>query len=83
MQGTVKRIDKLHPYGWISPSEGNRKIFFHQKTLAPCEAFPSLGDFVVFQISFDTKGRPCATGVRKASATAKSTDNAVRFGDMR
>jgi cold shock CspA family protein len=93
-KGVVKKVDKLQPFGWISPFVGRARgggaeLFFHQNTLAPGETFPAAGDLVTYEIGTDSRGRPCAVGVKKDTVAiaeklfrhANATGEAVRYGD--
>jgi cold shock protein len=66
MQGIIKKIMKDKYFGFITPAEGDKDLFFHANELDGV-SFEELneGDNVTFEINETPKG-PAATNVKKA-----------------
>ena len=58
MTGTIKKIIKAKGFGFITPDEGNKDVFFHSSRLVPKMYFEDLreGDEVEFQVRPGEKG---------------------------
>ena len=65
MQGTIKSLLADKGFGFISPEDGGKDIFFHTSEVLGNQ-FSSLkiGDMVSFEVSDSPKG-PKATGVSR------------------
>jgi cold shock protein len=66
MNGTIKKLVSDRNFGFITPSDGSKDLFFHASGLEGAD-FSELreGDAVTFEIGETPKG-PAATQVRKA-----------------
>jgi cold shock protein len=66
MKGTIKTLVTEKNFGFITPEEGDKDIFFHASSLVGIE-FTQLnaGDAVTFEVEQTEKG-PRATNVTKA-----------------
>ncbi len=66
MQGTIKRLVTEKNFGFITPAEGDKDVFFHATGLVGVEFSQlALGDAVTFDVEQSDKG-PNAVNVRKA-----------------
>ena len=67
MTGTIARTTD-RGFGFITPSEGDKDVFFHAQSLVDC-VYDDLreGDPVTFDMEEGPKG-PAAVNVRKAEA---------------
>lgn len=59
-------------YGFISPMTGGDRVFVHIKAFKSRGRRPVVGDIVVFSMSTDQRGRPCATGATIAGVPITS-----------
>lgn len=52
-------------YGFITPASGEKEVFVHINSFANRSRSPGIGQLVEFNLSTDTKGRPCAVRVNR------------------
>jgi CspA family cold shock protein len=63
MIGTIKWFNTQKGFGFITPSDGGKDVFFHISGLADRFHEPRENDRVEFEIGTQ-RGRVCADGVR-------------------
>lgn len=59
-------------YGFISPADGEGRVFVHIKAFGKPRRRPVLGDSVTYATATDRRGRPCAADVSIAGAGSGS-----------
>jgi len=65
MKGSIKTL-KEQGFGFITPEDGSKDIFFHSSALVGCQFTDlNVGDQVEFETEMSPKG-PRAAGVKKA-----------------
>jgi len=66
MTGTIARMKKDNGYGFITPDDGSKDVFFHAQSVVD-GIFDELneGDKITFDVEDGQKG-PAATNVRRA-----------------
>jgi cold shock protein len=66
MTGTIARMKKDNGYGFITPDDGSKDVFFHAQSVVD-GVYDDLveGDKVTFDVEQGAKG-PAATNVRRA-----------------
>ena len=65
-QGKITHWNKKKAYGFITPSSGTKQIFVHIKAFKNPHLPPELNQIVLYTLSTDKQGRPCATKVTRA-----------------
>lgn len=73
-QGKISNWRDDQGYGFLTPDQGDQKVFFHIKALSDRQRRPSLNDRVSYEISHDQRSRPQAVklafDVERAAARA-------------
>ena len=71
MTGTIARMKKDNGYGFITPDDGGKDVFFHAQSLVDV-AFDDIqeGEQVSFDVEEGPNG-PAATNVRRTGGTAQ------------
>jgi cold shock protein len=66
MTGTIARMKKDNGYGFITPDDGGKDVFFHAQSVVD-NIYDELneGDKITFDLEDGPKG-PAATNVRRA-----------------
>lgn len=68
MKGTVKTVVAEKNFGFITPEDGSKDIFFHATSLSGIDFSQiKVGDVVTFEVEQSEKG-PRATNVMLATA---------------
>ena len=64
MKGTVKGINYLKGFGFVTPADGGKEVFLHVSTIRQAE-IPLLkeGDKVLFDIKTDKRGRDAVKNI--------------------
>jgi CspA family cold shock protein len=67
MKGTIKKLMADKFFGFITPEDGGKDIFFHANSLVGVQ-FPELrdNDAVTFEVETDSQGRSNAINVQRA-----------------
>ncbi len=67
MTGTIARMKKDNGYGFITPDDGGKDVFFHAQSVAD-HLFDQLeeGEKVTFEVEQGPKG-PSAANVRRSA----------------
>ncbi len=66
-QGKITHWNEEKGYGFITPSTGAKQVFVHIRAFKDCHLPPELNQIVLYSLSTDKQGRPCAVKVTRAS----------------
>jgi len=66
-QGKITHWNEEKGYGFISPSSGAKEVFVHIRAFKNRHLRPELNQVVLYSLSSDKQGRPCAVKVTRAS----------------
>jgi uncharacterized membrane protein YsdA (DUF1294 family)/cold shock CspA family protein len=66
-QGKITHWNEEKAYGFITPSSGTNRIFVHIRAFKNRHLPPELNQVVLYSLSKDKQGRPCAVKVTRAS----------------
>lgn len=72
-QGTISTWKDESGFGFITPDEGGRQVFFHVSTFSNKRSRPCVNDRVTFDLRVDAKGRPNAQNVSYINSGSKTT----------
>jgi len=67
-KGKITSWNDEKGYGFISAMVGDDRIFVHIKAFANRNRRPLVGDVVIYSVSTDSRGRPCAEEASIAGA---------------
>jgi uncharacterized membrane protein YsdA (DUF1294 family)/cold shock CspA family protein len=79
MNGKIIEWNDQRGYGFITPSFGNERFFFHIKALRNCNVRPKLNDVVSFEITQDNQKRTNAINVVLANAKSNGLPLPILF----
>ena len=65
-QGKITHWNKRKAYGFITPSSGDKDVFVHIHAFKNRHLPPELNQVVLYSLSTDKQGRPCAAKVTRA-----------------
>jgi uncharacterized membrane protein YsdA (DUF1294 family)/cold shock CspA family protein len=65
-QGKITHWNNQKAYGFITPTSGTKKIFVHIRAFKNRHLPPELNQVVLYSLSTDKQGRPCAVKVTRA-----------------
>jgi uncharacterized membrane protein YsdA (DUF1294 family)/cold shock CspA family protein len=66
-QGKITHWNEEKAYGFITPSSGAKEVFVHIRAFKNRHLPPELNQVVLYSLSTDKQGRPCAVKVTRAS----------------
>jgi uncharacterized membrane protein YsdA (DUF1294 family)/cold shock CspA family protein len=66
-QGKITHWNEEKGYGFITPSSGAKEVFVHIRAFKNRHLPPELNQVVLYSLSTDKQGRPCAVKVTRAS----------------
>jgi uncharacterized membrane protein YsdA (DUF1294 family)/cold shock CspA family protein len=66
-QGKITHWNEEKAYGFITPSSGVNRVFVHIRAFKNRHLPPELNQVVLYSLSTDKQGRPCAVKVTRAS----------------
>jgi len=66
IQGKITHWNEEKGYGFVTPSNGAKRVFVHIRAFGNRGARPAVGKLVSFSLSTDKQGRPCAVRVTRA-----------------
>jgi uncharacterized membrane protein YsdA (DUF1294 family)/cold shock CspA family protein len=66
-QGKITHWNEEKAYGFITPSSGAKEVFVHIRAFKNRRLPPELNQVVLYSLSTDKQGRPCAVKVTRAS----------------
>jgi uncharacterized membrane protein YsdA (DUF1294 family)/cold shock CspA family protein len=66
-QGRITHWNEEKGYGFITPSSGAKEVFVHIRAFKNRHLPPELNQEVLYSLSTDKQGRPCAVKVTRAS----------------
>jgi uncharacterized membrane protein YsdA (DUF1294 family)/cold shock CspA family protein len=66
-QGRITHWNEEKAYGFITPSSGAKEVFVHIRAFKNRHLPPELNQVVLYSLSTDKQGRPCAVNVTRAS----------------
>jgi uncharacterized membrane protein YsdA (DUF1294 family)/cold shock CspA family protein len=66
-QGRITHWNEEKAYGFITPSSGAKEVFVHIRAFKNRHLPPELNQVVLYSLSTDKQGRPCAVKVTRAS----------------
>ena len=66
-QGKITHWNEQKAYGFITPSSGTKQVFVHIRAFKNRHLPPALNQVVLYSLSTDKQGRPCAVKVTRAS----------------
>jgi uncharacterized membrane protein YsdA (DUF1294 family)/cold shock CspA family protein len=66
-QGKITHWNEEKAYGFITPSSGAKEVFVHIRAFKNRHQPPELNPLVLYSLSTDKQGRPCAVKVTRAS----------------
>ena len=66
-QGKITHWNQQKAYGFITPSSGEKQVFAHIRAFKNRHLKPELNQVVLYSLSTDKQGRPCAVKVTRAS----------------
>ena len=64
--GKITHWNKEKAYGFITPSSGAKQVFVHIRAFKNRHLPPELNQVVLYSLSTDKQGRPCAVKVTRA-----------------
>ncbi len=56
--GVLAEWNDERGYGFITPDDGDQKVFLHVKSLLPSARRPLVGEEFFYKLTTDEKGRP-------------------------
>lgn len=65
--GKITHWNEEKAYGFITPSSGAKEVFVHIRAFKNRHLPPELNQVVLYSLSTDKQGRPCAVKVTRAS----------------
>jgi uncharacterized membrane protein YsdA (DUF1294 family)/cold shock CspA family protein len=65
--GKITHWNQQKAYGFITPSSGTNRVFVHIRAFKNRHLPPELNQVVLYSLSKDKQGRPCAVKVTRAS----------------
>jgi len=65
-QGKITHWNEEKGYGFITPSSGAKQVFVHIRAFRNRHLQPELNQVVLYSLSTDNQGRPCAVKVTRA-----------------
>lgn len=68
VKGKVASWNDAKGFGFVAPSDGSKKIFFHISEIKQKSRRPELNQAVTYTLAKNADGRPCATKVRLPSS---------------
>lgn len=79
VEGKISSWNDEKGYGFIEPTSGGKRIFFHIKSIYPRNRRPRIDQIVSYVLSKDKQGRPCALHITytKPEKTKKPSGIAV------
>ena len=66
-QGKITHWNEQKAYGFITPTSGAKEVFVHIRAFKNRHLLPELNQVVLYSLSTDKQGRPCAVKVTRAS----------------
>jgi uncharacterized membrane protein YsdA (DUF1294 family)/cold shock CspA family protein len=66
-QGKITHWNEQKAYGFITPTSGTKEVFVHIRDFKNRHLPPELNQVVLYSLSTDKQGRPCAVKVTRAS----------------
>ena len=66
-QGRITHWNEEKGYGFITPAAGAKEVFVHIRAFKNRHLPPELNQVVLYSLSTDKQGRPCAVKVTRAS----------------
>ena len=69
-QGKITFLNEEKGYGFITPSTNSDRVFVHIRAFRNRHLAPELNQIVLYSLSTDKQGRPCAARVTRASEIA-------------
>ena len=66
-QGKITHWNEEKAYGFITPASGAKEVFVHIRAFKNRHLPPELNQVVLYSLSTDKQGRPCAAKVTRAS----------------
>ena len=66
-QGKITHWNEQKGYGFITPATGAKQVFVHINAFKNRHLPPELNQIVLYSLSTDKQGRPCAVKVTRAS----------------
>jgi len=76
-QGKITHWNEEKGYGFITPSSGANQVFVHIRAFRNRHLQPELNQVVLYSLSTDNQGRPCAVKVTRASEIPSGNSKSI------
>ena len=76
-QGKITHWNEEKGYGFITPSSGAKQVFVHIRAFKDRHLPPELNQVVLYSLSTDKQGRPCAVKVTRASDIPSGSSKSI------
>ena len=76
-QGKITHWNEQKAYGFITPSSGAKQVFVHIRAFKNRHLPPELNQIVLYSLSTDKQGRPCAVKVTRASEIPSGNSKSI------
>ena len=76
-QGKITHWNEQKAYGFITPSSGAKQVFVHIRAFKNRHLPPELNQVVLYSLSTDKQGRPCAVKVTRASEIPSGNSKSI------
>ena len=76
-QGKITHWNEQKAYGFITPSSDAKQVFVHIRAFKNRHLPPELNQVVLYSLSTDKQGRPCAVKVTRASEIPSGNSKSI------